>query len=115
MASEHPRIQREKKTINAMMRIYCRDHHGSNKALCEECTTLLGYAHRRLDSCPFHERKPACNYCTVHCYSRGMRECVKTVMRYSGPRMLLRHPLLSLGHVLDKLRKVPELPKRRRS
>lgn len=115
MASEHPRIQREKKTISAMMRIYCRDHHGSKKALCEDCTTLLDYARRRLDMCPFQERKPACNHCNVHCYSQGMRERIKTVMCYAGPLMLLRHPLLSLGHLFDKLRKVPELPKRRRS
>lgn len=115
MASEHSRIRREKQTIRAMMRLYCRDFHDNRDTLCGECTTLLDYAFRRLDSCPFHEKKPTCNHCTVHCYSRSMRERVTAVMRYAGPRMLLRHPLLSLGHLLDKLRKTPELPKRRRS
>jgi hypothetical protein len=112
---EHSRIRREKLTIRAMMRLYCRDFHGNRDMLCGECSTLLGYAYRRLDLCPFQEKKPTCKHCTVHCYSRSMRERVTEVMRYAGPRMLLRHPLLTLGHLLDKLRKAPELPKRHRS
>ena len=93
-----------------MLRIYCRDQHGGNP-LCVECERLLDYAHRRLDVCPFQEAKPACNHCQVHCYSVGMRERVKQVMRYAGPRMLTRHPVLALFHILDKLREVPTLKK----
>lgn len=103
------RIQREKDTITAMMDIYCRDHHAEGPGLCPECRGLLDYAHGRLDICPFQSAKPACNHCQVHCYSRTMRERVKEVMRYAGPRMLLRHPWLSLLHMTDKLRKVPSL------
>jgi hypothetical protein len=109
------RITREKKTITAMMAIYCRDHHPGNKALCTECNSLLDYAHRRLDTCPFQEEKPACNLCEVHCYSAVMRERVRDVMRYAGPRMLGPHPILSLGHILDKLRPAPKLKARRPS
>jgi hypothetical protein len=92
-----------------MMRIYCRDHHGPREGLCDACAALLDYAHRRLDACPFHEEKPACNHCRAHCYSAAMRERVKEVMRYAGPRMLPRHPVLSLYHLLDKLRPVPTI------
>jgi hypothetical protein len=108
------RIKREKQTISAMMAIYCRDHHHSGGALCTACHQLLDYAHRRLDSCPFQEKKPACNHCNVHCYSRGMRVRVQEVMRYAGPRMIRRHPLLSLYHLMDKLRRVPTLAKQKR-
>ncbi|MEW8561471.1 MAG: nitrous oxide-stimulated promoter family protein [Candidatus Thiodiazotropha sp.] len=111
--SKH-RIKREKQTISAMMVIYCRDHHHPDGTLCEVCEQLLDYAQRRLDTCPFQEKKPACNHCTVHCYSKDMRQKVQGVMRYAGPKMLFRHPLLSLYHLLDKLRKVPELPSARR-
>ena len=109
--TERPRIAREKQTILAMSRIYCRDHHGMSAELCGECVALLDYARRRLDSCPFQEQKPACNHCQVHCYSTKTRERVKVVMRYAGPRMLLRHPVLSLYHLLDKRRPPPSLPK----
>jgi hypothetical protein len=99
-------IRREQRTIEAMLAIYCGDHHGSHGGiLCEECSNLLDYARRRLEVCPFGEDKPACNQCTVHCYSMTMRERVTRVMRYAGPRMLLRHPVLSLLHLLDSRRR----------
>ncbi|NCC26905.1 MAG: nitrous oxide-stimulated promoter family protein [Gammaproteobacteria bacterium] len=109
------RIRREKKTITAMMAIYCRDHHPGHKGLCAECVSLLDYSHRRLDTCPFQDEKPACNLCEVHCYSAVMRERVRDVMRYAGPRMLRPHPILSLGHILDKLRPAPKLQARAQS
>lgn len=107
------RIEREKLTVSAMMRIYCRDHHHTHGILCEDCDKLLDYARRRLDSCPFQDKKPACNHCEVHCYSKDMRVRVQDVMRYAGPRMVFRHPLLSLYHLFDKMREVPELSKRK--
>jgi len=41
---------------------------------------------------------------------------VREVMRYAGPRMLLRHPWQALRHILDKLRRVehPMALRRRR-
>ena len=108
------RIGREQATITAMLRIYCRDHHKGPKALCTECQGLLAYAKQRLDNCPFGDTKPACNRCDVHCYSERQRGRVKIVMRYAGPRMLLRHPILSLRHLLDERRPVPKLAKLRR-
>lgn len=113
-----PRIRQEKRTIDAMLAIYCRDLHGgpdgSWVGLCPECLNLQDYARRRLDTCPFQEEKPVCNRCEVHCYSQAMREQVREVMRYAGPRMPRRHPWLALLHVLDKLRAVPHLARRAR-
>lgn len=108
------RIRREQRTIEAMVRIYCRDHHGRG-AVCRRCAELLDYARRRLEICPFQELKPPCDHCQVHCYGAGMRERVKAVMRYAGPRMVLRHPLMSLYHLLDKRRRVPVLRRRPRN
>ncbi|MEW8505461.1 MAG: nitrous oxide-stimulated promoter family protein [Candidatus Thiodiazotropha sp.] len=108
------RIKREKQTITAMMAIYCEDHHHKVGELCEVCEQLLDYAHRRLDTCPFQDNKPACNHCTVHCYSKDMRERVQDVMRYAGPKMPLRHPILSVFHLLDKMREAPKLSKARK-
>lgn len=105
------RIRREQQTIQAMLGIYCRDRHHGSGSLCADCAGLLDYARRRLDVCPFSEEKPACNHCQVHCYSRTRRERIREVMRYAGPRMPLRHPVLSLFHLLDKRRKVPSLQK----
>ena len=103
------RLARERRTMAAMMAIYCRDHHGHRGRLCDDCNQLLSYADQRLANCPFGADKPACNLCQVHCYSATQREQVKAVMRYSGPRMLWRHPILSLYHLLDKRREAPDL------
>lgn len=78
------RRRREEKTLQAMVRIYCPAHHGGRE-LCEECRELLGYAHLRLDRCPFGEDKPTCLKCSVHCYRPEPRERVRPVMRFAGP------------------------------
>lgn len=108
------RIIREKKTIAAMMAIYCRDHHATAGGLCADCAGLLDYAQRRLDTCLFQEEKPACNLCEVHCYAPLQRERVRVIMRDAGPRMPWPHPILSLGHLLDKWRPAPKLKDRKR-
>jgi Nitrous oxide-stimulated promoter len=87
-----------------MIGMYCRAHHGTLDR-CDECSGLLSYAHRKIDACVFHDSKPACNECRVHCYSSAMRESVRRVMRFSGPRMLAVHPVLSVLHMLDRLRR----------
>ncbi|NOZ49164.1 MAG: nitrous oxide-stimulated promoter family protein [Chloroflexi bacterium] len=109
----HPRIRREYKTIAVMMHIYCHDHHGSKDALCSECQELQDYAFARLEKCPFQEDKTTCANCPIHCYQQEMRERTRKVMRYAGPRMLRRHPLLAILHLLDGRKKPVELSAKR--
>ena len=96
-------IQIEMQTIEAMVRIYCRYHHG--KDLCEECGTILTYCFARIEKCVFGHEKPACNSCNVHCYSPKMREKVKSIMRFSGPKMIYKHPYLAIVHLVKEKRK----------
>ena len=111
-ARRHPRLARELATLAAMFRIHCHDLHAEDDGLCEGCAALLVYATRRLDRCVFGDAKPTCAKCTVHCYSAAMREQVRAIMRYAGPRMLWRHPVLALRHTIDGRRPAPSLPKR---
>jgi hypothetical protein len=101
------RLAREWQTIAAMIRCYCEGHHHVGTDLCPECRELLDYATVRLERCRFGDEKPVCVKCPVHCYQRARREQVKAVMRYAGPRMLWRHPILSLRHWVDGFRKAP--------
>lgn len=98
------RLAREKRTIETMIRMYCRDLHHPADKLCTDCTALLSYALQRLEHCTFGPEKPKCSACPVHCYKPAMREAIRSVMAYAGPRMLVRHPVLALGHVVDGLR-----------
>lgn len=104
------RMDRERETLDRMIRIYCAARHGGRGGLCADCAVLRSYAHRKLDRCPFQAGKPTCARCTVHCYRREMRERVREVMRFAGPRMALRHPWLSLLHFLDPFRRSPPGP-----
>jgi len=99
------RIGREKKTVEAMIRIHCRDHHSTGDALCAECAALLAYASDRLERCKFADDKPPCSQCPVHCYRTAMREKIRAVMRYAGPRMVRKHPVLAVRHLLDERKK----------
>lgn len=100
MTDAERQIAREKETMRVMVGMYCRGNHGTPKgALCPECSELLEYASGRIDRCPLRDDKPKCSKCEVHCYSPQMREGVRTVMRYSGPRMVL-HPGMALRHML---------------
>lgn len=110
MASGH--LAREKKTVQAMIRLYCRRAHGGT-SLCPSCAGLSRYAGDRVDHCLFGEAKPACVKCPVHCYRNDMREEIRKVMRTTGPAMLLHHPYLASRHLLvSRFGKVPNLKNR---
>ncbi len=98
---ESRRLQRERHTIQVMIEMYCRDKHAPGGGLCPTCQELRAYAMQRIDRCPFKSDKPTCANCTVHCYKPAMREQVREVMRYAGPRMMLEHPGLAVAHLLD--------------
>lgn len=94
-------LERERRTLRTMLTLYCHGQHGSNGAkLCTDCTGLWDYAQQRLDRCPFGETKGPCSKCTVHCYKSEMRDRIRQVMRYAGPRMFKRHPLQALRHLV---------------
>jgi hypothetical protein len=103
----HPRMAREARTIEVMIGVYCRDQHGTQQGICDECQTLTAYACGRLDRCPFQEGKTTCAKCPIHCYRPVMRERMRAVMRYAGPRMMWRHPIMTALHLWDGLRKEP--------
>jgi hypothetical protein len=95
-----PRLQREWRTVAAMIGCYCSHQHGVN-LLCPECQALLDYATVRLQRCRFGAEKPTCAKCPVHCYQPDRRDQVRAVMRFAGPRMLWKHPILSVRHWID--------------
>jgi len=105
------RLEREQRTLQVMIALYCRRQHGSQSALCEACQELQDYAMQRLQSCPFQLGKTTCARCPIHCYREDMREYIRQVMRFSGPRMLFHRPLLTLLHGLDSLRSAPRTPR----
>lgn len=68
----------------------------------EEYKELEIYAHKRLDMCKFGNDKSNCKQCPVHCYKPQMREKIRTIMRWAGPRMLIYDPIAAICHLLNK-------------
>lgn len=101
------RVRREIETVRRMIEMYCSAHHTTSEGLCNDCRTLAEYAERRVRACRFAADKPTCQRCPVHCFRPDAREEIRRVMRYAGPRMLWRHPLLAIRHLLDGRKRAP--------
>lgn len=97
------RVEEEKAVVEQMIRLYCRRKEGHN-ALCPECRELLDYASSRLERCRYGGKKPTCKKCPIHCYRPEMKERIKAVMRWAGPRMMLYHPAAAIKHLLRDLK-----------
>ena len=110
----------EKKIVSQMIELYCRKNHKKNPennyktghGLCEECEALREYAMFRSDKCPFMESKTFCSNCKVHCYKPEMREKIREVMRFSGPRMIFTHPVMAVRHVIETKKEKKKLERR---
>lgn len=87
-----------------MIGIYCARTHGTRNDLCDTCRALQQYALKQTENCRFGNDKPVCSACPVHCYKRDMRQQIREVMRYAGPRMITRHPYYAIMHLFDKRR-----------
>lgn len=113
---------KEQQVVAKMIELYCIRKHGEGKkggkakagrnaqtsrekgSVCEDCQRLTEYAVARSERCPFMENKTFCSNCRVHCYKPEMREKIRKVMRFSGPRMLLYHPVMAIWHLITGIR-----------
>ena len=90
------KIEREKEVVGLMIHLYCQHHDDINEQ------EMMEYAIQRIEKCPMMETKTFCSQCQIHCYRKDMKENIKKVMRYSGPRMMFYHPILAMKHMLLK-------------
>lgn len=102
MAKKQSRIDYEKQIVKFMIELYCKGHKHEKGVPCKECEELLLYATNKLENCKFGEDKTFCNKCSVHCYKLQMKNKIREVMKYSGPRMIFYHPIVAVKHLLDK-------------
>jgi predicted amidophosphoribosyltransferase len=99
------KLEREKVTILKMVKIYCARFHKPDGELCAECQDLAEYAVECVMRCRYGEDKPACGLCPTNCFSGDSYTRIAAIMRYAGPRMLYKHPLLAFSHIYDAVRR----------
>jgi predicted amidophosphoribosyltransferase len=97
------KVAREMDTTTKMIKIYCMNHHRPDAGLCSDCRGLLEYAEKCLHLCSYDANKPVCGRCPTNCFSSEMQARMAIIMRYSGPRMLYKHPVLAARHLYDAL------------
>lgn len=113
-----PKIQRELRLLAKFIEVYCHDHHdaadaspiplrtldiqqviGHMPSLCPQCAKLLAHAFTKRMNCPM-DPKPMCKHCPKHCYAPDYRQQIRTVMAYSGRKLVMRGRLDYLLHLL---------------
>lgn len=121
------KVAKDVRTLADLIEIYCVRHHSEvprmsavtdavrlgvyrkkTPALCPECEAHLAYGEKRRAFCP-KDPKPFCANCDVHCYRSEEREWERQMMRYSGPRSMLR------GHAIDGIKHVVETKRHKRA
>lgn len=103
------KCEREKAMVSQMFSLYCKKNHKVKSGLCPGCAELAEYAKQRSDKCPFMETKTFCSNCRVHCYKPEMREKIRAVMRFSGPRMIFHHPVAAMRHLIETKKEKKQL------
>lgn len=101
MKTVESKREKEKRIVGEMIKLYCKKQHKTKNGLCSECQTLKEYAELRSNKCPFMENKTFCSNCKVHCYKAELREQIRQVMRFSGPRMIFHHPVMAINHLIQ--------------
>lgn len=105
----------EARMVSQMIALWCRGHHASVQhgagapavrlglrtvQLCPECAELHAYACARIKACPHMGTKTFCSACPTHCYRPAMREQIRQVMRWAGPRMIIYRPVAAIKHAV---------------
>lgn len=113
-------VRADTRTLGDFVSIYCKGHHGDRErsaltsdaaslgvygrklpVVCATCAEHLRYAEKRRAYCP-KDPKPFCAHCDTHCYAPRERAWQQQMMRYSGPRSVLRgHAMGGIKHALE--------------
>lgn len=90
-------IDQEKELISIMIKIY----EDGNKV---DLSDLKNYAFKRIEFCPRKEEKTFCSSCPIRCYQKTYRQQIREVMKYSGKRIIFKHPVIAFKHVINTLK-----------
>jgi len=105
-----PRLNREMRLQNAMITMYCKQHHVYQGKVCRECERLQQMASRKLAFCESSVDKPTCISCVSSCYTPVVARQAKTIYRWGRLRVWLRHPILMSLYFFDSC-KPSQMPK----
>ena len=98
------RADKDRRTLEAIGRIYCSAHHDDAKdeaGLCPSCRETVAATLARTEACPY-DHEGNCQDCDIHCQRGEAQARIREIMRYSAPRMAVRHPLMTAEYLRKK-------------
>lgn len=97
-------IRRQKKhdIVVQMVDIYCsgNKHKLDENGKCADCDLLLRYSKSRTDRCPYINETLFCSNCPTPCYRPDMKERMRDLMKYAGPRLFFKRPFTVIWHMI---------------
>ena len=99
-------LEKDRKTLEAIGRIYCRGNHDASKdaeGLCAECRETVDVTLGRTAVCPYGHAGN-CQDCDIHCQRGDAQRRIREMMRYAAPRMAFRHPIMTAEYLRKKFR-----------
>lgn len=113
MTKEQIQLKREKEKQNVefMVKLYCKKKHKCKKQLCADCQALLDYSKLRTSKCPHMQTKTFCAFCKTPCYKPDMKQKMREVMRFSGPRTIFYHPISAIKHLKLQIKETKRVNK----
>lgn len=95
-----PRLRREKRLQDSMLKMYCKHHHIYQGKLCSDCQRLQEMCTRKLALCESGANKPTCVSCRHNCYSPVIAKQARIIFRWARFRIWLRHPVSMFFYVI---------------
>ncbi|NLI72500.1 MAG: nitrous oxide-stimulated promoter family protein [Bacteroidales bacterium] len=121
----------EKQIFFLMAAMYCQDHHAAESEkvpiaklefpeeiqdwiskekrithyrLCANCYELIDKAFQHTERCPHSTYKTFCHECPTMCYRKEDQEKMLPIMRYSGKKIMWKHPMYTWRFIKNLLK-----------
>ena len=98
-----PAIPREPHSNNKLDTSSNQDVQKDAADLCPSCREAIMSTLERASSCP-NGHSGNCQDCSIKCQRGESQKRIKEIMRYSAPRMAIRHPLMTIEYLRKKFR-----------
>lgn len=72
-----------------------------NMELCPVCLAMVLRSEKKTQYCVHMPYKTLCHLCPRPCYTEKQMEEIRPMMRYSGPRLITKHPILTYRHMRE--------------
>ena len=94
LLKDNPRLFREFLTVSSMIELYCKHHH-QHPTLCNDCLTLMALCKHAYEA----------HLQTKRFKAEQQRQQIREVIKWAGPRLFFKHPLLTCYFFIRRLLK----------